>query len=282
MNLYIMSRGRAGKVTTLKSIPEEWRSRTFLVVSHGEWTDYKDAHPGWNVIEAPRDITNYSQKFQWILDGTEVDHNDKAVILDDDLVFSKRTIVANKISLRTITDPALINPLFMYMEDLLDEYALVGVHPRQMGQNTKPPLVENGRIICIQGINRKKIGRVKVDHFPILADVILNLTLLSRGQPNAIITTHFQDHGPCQAPGGCSIYRTPEMQREAAEFLAQTWPEFVKVVERRPKVAKWMGDVRYDYTAQWKKLYEAGRRSSSGDAYSEHTGALPVLDKGEI
>jgi hypothetical protein len=220
-----------------------------------------------NAIGAPHFITNYSQKFQWILDGfpgwshTDIGQNDeKAVILDDDLVFSARQLIDGKPSLRTIEDAEQTGVLFDYMETLLDDTALVGVHPRQMGQNTHPPFVDNGRIICIQGINRRLIGKVKVDQFPILADVVLNCTLLGRGIGNKIITTHFQDHGPCQAPGGCSIYRTAEMQRSAVEYLSNRFPGYVKGVERVTN-DKWLANeagVRYDYTAMWKRLYAAG------------------------
>lgn len=257
MNLYIMTRGRVGKQYTLSRLPKKWKEKTWLVAPGSE-------NHEWNHWHQPDHVTNYSQKFQWLLDGMPnvvgnlCDKNDKAVILDDDLVFSKRTLVDGKPSLRTIEDPEELGVLFDYMEHLLDDYPLVGVHPRQMGQNTKPPYVENGRIICIQGINRRLIGQVKVDQFPILADVVLNCTLLARGQKNAIITTHFQDHGPCQAPGGCSIYRTPQMQRAAVEYLAARFPGFVKVSNRRPKVATWLGEERYDYTCQWKKLHAAG------------------------
>lgn len=193
--------------------------------------------------------------------------SDKVCILDDDLVFSQKVLVPHTgpirpmvESLRTIypKDSMLLGPMFDQMETLLESYPLVGIHPRQMGQNTKPPHVENGRIICVQGINKKLVGKVRVDQFPILADVVLNLTILARGQKNALITTFFQDHGPCQAPGGCSIYRTPEMQRVAVDYLANRFPEFVKQVTRKPKVAKWMGDERHEYTAQWKKLHAAG------------------------
>lgn len=179
----------------------------------------------------------------------------KVLILDDDMVFSQKDENA---SLRTVRDPEQLTSMFDYIEHLLDEFPLVGIHPRQMGQNAKKPYVENGRIICVQGINRGLVGKVKVDQFPILADVVLNLTLLGRGQSTALITTFFQDHGPCQAPGGCSIYRTPEMQRLAVDYLANRWPGFVKAVTRKPKVAKWMGDERYEYTAQWKRLHAAG------------------------
>lgn len=262
MNIYIMSRGRAGRVNTLKWIPESWRFKTYLVVPMDERKAYHDAHQPVHIIGAPESVTNYSQKFQWILDGlpfefgTSPPVEEKALIMDDDLVFSR------KIDGKLITErnPNELEAMFNQIEEGLDSYALVGVHPRQMGQNAAYPRVENGRIICMQGINRRMIGTVKVDQYPILADVILNCTLLSRGQPNAILTTFFQDHGPCQAPGGCSIYRTAGMQRDAVSYLATRWPEFVKVVERKTK-DKWLANeegFRYDYTCQWKRLYAAG------------------------
>lgn len=245
-----------------------------MVVSHGEGEAYQKAYPSAKIIEATENITNYSQKFQWILDGLPItyetkfnyaDKNEKAVIIDDDLVFSSK--VDGK--LISIKDPELLGPMWQQIEDMLDEFALVGVHPRQMGQDAKQPHVINGRIICLQGVNRAKIGHVKVDQFPILADVILNCTLLARGQANAILTTFFQDHGPCQAPGGCSVYRTPEMQRSAVEYLAGRFPDYVQVVHKVNKAANWLGDEgRYDYRCQWKRLYAAG--------------TAPVLDPGTV
>lgn len=261
MNLYIMTRGRVGKQYTLSRLPEKWKEKTWLVTPEGEKHDFKS-------IWVPDWIDNYSKKFQWILDdfpdweesGWRLPKADKAVILDDDLVFSKKVERDGRTSMLSVTDPEEVSPLFDYMEELLEDTALVGVHPRQMGQNALPPYVHNGRIICMQGINRRLIGKVKVDQFPILADVVLNCTLLGRGQGNKLITTHFQDHGPCQAPGGCSIYRTADMQKRAVSYLAERWPEFVKVVERRTKT-DWLQNedgVRYDYTCQWKRLFAAG------------------------
>lgn len=257
MNFYIMSRGRAGKITTLQWLPKSMAKRIKIVCGYTEYADYAAAYRAESVISAPSTITNYSEKFQWIMDDGMDDGFYKCAILDDDLVFSRRSSENSK-SLITVREPELIASGWMMMGTLLDSVPLVGVHPRQMGQNTLPPFTQNGRIICIQGINRRKCYGIKVDQFPILADVVLNCTLLARGEPNAIITTFFQDHGPCQAPGGCSIYRTPQMQRDAVTYLAQRFPGFVRVVERHPKVAKWMGDTRWDYTAQWKKLYAAG------------------------
>lgn len=275
MNLYIMSRGRPDKQFTLKNLPPSWYERTYLVVPEHEYLEYVRHNPHIKVAVAPETVTNYSQKFQYILDGLpysdvfnnrKFDTNDKAVILDDDLVFSQKNSEGKLISVK---DPEQNAGLFEMMEQMLEKVPLVGVHPRQMGQNAKQPFVWNGRVICIQGINRKLIGVVKVDDLPILADVVLNCTLLSRGQPNALITTYFQDHGPCQAPGGCSIYRTPEMQRNAAEYIAKRFTPFAKTVIRKPKVAKWMGDERVEFQVQWKKMYENGlaMKEKFGETY---------------
>ncbi len=280
MNLYIMTRGRVGKQYTLSRLPEKWKAKTFLVCPDQEVILHAAAGETCGVIPAHPYVKDYSTKFQWILDGMPVsyeydnvlDKEDKAVIMDDDLVFSKRNAEGKLI---TIRDPEELSPMFDQMEALLDTYPLVGVHPRQMGQHTKPPYVENGRIICIQGINRRLIGQVKVDQYPILADVVLNCTLLARGQRNAIISTFFQDHGPCQAEGGCSIYRTGEMQNRAVDYIAQRFGPFARTVQRHT-ISGWLQDekgVRNDYTCQWKRLHAAGA------AHLLDPGAVPHPDK---
>jgi hypothetical protein len=283
MILYIMSRGRAGQITTINWISKNWIHKVRVVCSYGEGETYRNNHPNVTVIQAPKEVTNYSQKFQWILDGLPQPHDsgfymdidDRAIILDDDLVFSSKSDKSRPNSLISIKDPHRTDKMWEEIDCLLEDYALVGVHPRQMGQNAKEPYVLNGRIICMQGINRAKIGiPIKVDQFPILADVVLNCTLLSRGQANAILTTFFQDHGPCQAPGGCSLYRTGKMQQDAVQYLASRWPGFVKVIHKVNKGANWLGEEgRYDYTCQWKQLYAAGR------AYVLDPGKAPNPDK---
>lgn len=210
----------------------------------------------------PKNIDNYSRKFEFIVNDGMRDGEEKAVIIDDDLVFSYRiTHPDGRPGLRTIEGPEIYNllpRLWEYMEFLLDDTALVGVHPRQMGQAAKLPFEVNGKVICVQGINRKMVGHIPdLSRFPILADVVLNGTLLSRGIGNKIITSFCQDWGPSQAPGGCSIYRTPEMQAEACRWLEERFGPYIKVKEKEAKNG-WLGGKRVDFVGQWKKLYEAG------------------------
>lgn len=270
MNLYIMTRGRVGKQTTLGNLPQSLQKWTYLVCPKEEGEQHLRNHPLVGILPAPEHVTNYSQKFQWILEGfpTEqggkpYDSEDKAVILDDDLVFSRKAETTRG-SLITLRGERLkeLHELFSQMEEMLEKIPLVGVHPRQMGNSAKTPFVWNGRVICIQGVNRRiireRIPALRTDSLPILADVVLNCSLLSHGLPNALITTFFQDHGPCNADGGCSLYRTAEMQAAAARYIAARYSPYAKTVVKKPKVAKWLGETRTEFTVQWKKLYEYG------------------------
>lgn len=282
MNLYIMTRGRVGLQRTWDSIPMSWRDRTRLVIPPHE----RRLHGQIPVIAAPEaTVKNYSDKFKWIVEDGMKDGEEKAVILDDDLVFSHRVLKDGKPGLRTLRDSEceMLFALWAYMEHLLDDTALVGVHPRQMGHLQKPPFNDNGKVVCIQGINRRLIGDIPdLNKYPILADVILNATLLERGQGNKIITTFFQDWGSCQAPGGCSLTRTPEMQAEACYWLEERFGPYIKAVVKKPKNA-WLGEERVDFRGQWKALYNAGASHlldsrTRGDTPQEGSGPPKAVD----
>jgi hypothetical protein len=267
MNLYIMTRGRIGAQRTYTSIPWSWRDKCFLVVPEDEhelhYTLGGDDDLGKQIptIAVPAHVDNYSKKMKWIIEDGMEDGEEVCCILDDDLVFSRQWSKPDgKIGLKTIegADTERLLTLFGFMEILLEDTALVGVHPRQMGHLQKPPYVDNGKVICVQGINRRLVGTIPdLAKFPILSDVVLNATLLARGQANKIITTFFQDWGSCNAPGGCSTYRTPEMQAEACYWLEERFGPYIKAVEKEAKNG-WLGGKRVDFRGQWKKLYAAG------------------------
>jgi hypothetical protein len=256
MNLYIMSRGRSTKQTTLHNIPLEWQKRTYVVHNNDESEQYSHIP---QAIPAPTWVQNYSDKMQYLIDRIELHDGGIGVIMDDDLWFNKR--IEGQEKLRKPENASESSEIWQQMEQLLQNTALVGIHPRQMGHNKKLPYVENGKIICVQGINTHLFPGdfERVNHYPILSDVWLNCQLLSRGVGNKLITTWVQDHGSCQAPGGCSIYRTPDMQRECCEALETKFSPHFKTVIKEPKSAKWMGGKRYDFRVQWKRMYEEGR-----------------------
>ena len=257
-----MTRGRVGKQHTWDALPDSLRENTFIVCPEEEYMGHRRNGIPWpKLMFSPPWVKNYSDKFKWILEEVFPDTN-KGVIIDDDLKFSypyKRDDGARR--LRTIGPGDRSEPItegFALMETLLDDTALVSFHPRQMGHTKEPPYVTNGKILCVQGFNRNLIGSIlDLNKFPILADVVLNATLLERGIGNKIITTLFVDWYPCQAPGGCSLTRTPEMQAEACYWLEERFGPYIKAVEKEAK-SGWLGGKRVDFRGQWKKLYAAG------------------------
>jgi len=259
MNIYIMTRGRVGKQHTWNAIPDSLRHRTYIVCPLDEIRGHnEDGIPYKQIIASPTWVKNYSDKFKYILELA--DSGDKAVIIDDDLKFSiPCTNDAGQRRLQTVPDQDChIDAGFLYMEELLDDTALVSFHPRQMGHTKPSPYVPNGKIVCVQGFNRTLVGHIPdLNKFPILADVVLNATLLERGVGNKIITTLFVDWYACQAPGGCSLTRTPEVQAEACYWLEERFGPYIKAVEKEAK-SGWLGGKRVDFRGQWKKLYAAG------------------------
>jgi len=242
MKLCIMTRGRVGRQETLKWIPSAWRDHTVLVCPPGEDHGFPSIYT---------EAKNYSEKFQWIYDGTILPNEEKVVIMDDDLFFNE--YIDNRLCV--IKDPERVAPMFDFMEELLEMYPLVGVHSRMMAQTARYPYDVNGKIVTIQGINRAiATTGLKLDHHPILADVRLNCELLARGLTTVRITTHFVDWLPSQSSGGCD-YRTSDMQRDATEAIAKDFGPYAKQVIKKPKTAKWLGDERYDLKVRWKDLH---------------------------
>ena len=258
MNFYIMSRGRAAKMTTWKNLPDEVRERTKIVTREADYLNYCRIYGNENVILAPGEHgENYSNKFQWIMHDGMRDGLSKCVILDDDLRFATRVgekflSVVSKDQLIQVADALLT------MEEELEDVPLVSLHPRQMAHVAPKVFKSNGKVICIQGIGREWVGNLKVNQFPILADVILNMYCLGKGWGNRLLTDVVQDHGSCQAPGGCSDTRTSAMQKEAVLAIARKYPNYFKVSMKQPKTP-WLTDengTRWDFIGAWKKLYE--------------------------
>lgn len=255
MRIVIITRGRVGNLHTLKSIPWEWQNDTVILCPENEVEQHERLHPDILVMSEGQETLNYSQKFHNIVNGVYHELGRKLLIMDDDLRFSKR----EGKSLITAT-PADINLGLLKLDTLMDDYPLVGLHPRAMGNNAPEGIKECTRINAMQGVNIDKIGPLKLDHWPILADMVLNLSLLTRGDKTAIWCDLFWDQvGASNAPGGCSLHRTAEQQAEAVLGLKAMFPEYVTVKEKEVKKG-WFGGKRLDFVVQWKRAYEGSKR----------------------
>jgi len=257
MKIAIITRGRMNNVRTMDSIPREMLKDTYIICPKDEVFSHEKRYPSaTTIVEDPARTLTYSEKFHRIVNGHYPELGRRILIIDDDIRFSVRNSHDPR-SLVTAYETEIKNG-FDVLATMMEDYPLVGLHARLMGNNAPIGIKECTRINAMQGVNLDLIGHIKLDHWPILADMVLNLTLLMAGRKTAVFCNLFWDQiGPSNAPGGCSLHRTPEQQAEAVRGLAAMFPEVVKVVEKEVKKG-WWGGVRVDFRVQWQQAYKLG------------------------
>ena len=98
------------------------------------------------------------------------------------------------------------------------------------------PIFYNGGIFCIFSIDGKQFSKIidSIDlcYVPISEDVHLNLELLSRGYPNAIME-EFCIHQISNKEGGCKTFRTQQLEDKCFKKLHKKFPKWVKIYETK-------------------------------------------------
>jgi hypothetical protein len=264
MKIYIPTRGRIATQTTWQSIGDWGRQNACLVCPESEVSSH--IHRGRNVLSRG-DVTGINNVREFIMDHAIENRIEKIIMLDDDLIFGKR-ISSHGPSLRKTTEDDMYY-LFERMGHLLNEYKHVGVSPRQMNDKHYPSVLKHGmRINAVHGLRPLDISNyeIRYNDVDLMEDYYMTLSLFAKGQPNAVIVDWTWDQrGGSGQKGGCSNYRTPELQEQASHKLAELFPDFVKVVEKETKTG-WEGmKKRYDVRVQWKRAFKAGcpERSSN-------------------
>lgn len=248
MEIYILSKGRSHRQTTFNNLPRFLQMRVLVAVYPEELQDYSD-YPTVAVNCVERGV---GHKRQWILDNCS---SNKVVMLDDDLVFATRR-KDDPTKFREAA-PNEIGSLFDDIEQMLDQYAHVGVSGREGANRRTEPRITVGRMTRILGyqVDVLKANNIRLDEMQLMEDFNTTLRLLRAGYPNMIINYMVQNQNGSDTSGGVSTYRTRDKQAAAAEELARKHPAFVSVVEKSPKTA-WGGLPRKDVVIQWKRAYD--------------------------
>jgi hypothetical protein len=95
---------------------------------------------------------------------------------------------------------------------------------------------------------------------PVMEDFDLTLQLLRKGYPNRVSYQYVWNQRGSGAEGGCSSYRTAEMQTNAALKLKELHPDFVSLVTKTAGTVWKDMEERSDVTVQWQKAYEEGKQ----------------------
>lgn len=219
-----------------------------MVVPYAERKDYKVP----SIMGLKREGIGPTR--QWIVENC----GGRVLMLDDDLDFFVRRKDDHTKLIKA--SPADISRMLTAVHSALDRYAHVGIAVREGANRDTRPIIENTRLLRALAYRTDVMlkHKVRFDRSPVMEDFDVALQLLELGYPSACINGWAQDQPGSNTAGGCSTYRTSEVQAQGATTLAKLHPDFVTVVEKPPlKSGGWDGKPRLDVRIQWKKAFES-------------------------
>ena len=247
LEIYIPTLGRKVQ-ETYQNLPASLQARVIFVCSRSEDAPTVPCKeiwvPGTQGIAATR---------QAILERA----TGAFAMLDDDLRFAtRRTDDPTKFEDASDYD---INLAFERLDGALKQVAHSGMATREGGNRYTMPYVWNTRILRILGYHAPTLKEkgIRFDRLPVMEDFDVALQLLRLGHPSCSLNWIVHDQKSSNAAGGCSTYRTMEVQAKAAHALQALHPQFVTIVKKQTKTA-WNGQERTDVRIQWKRALEAG------------------------
>ena len=253
MQIFIPSSNRPKKQTTFDNLPPELQRRTMLVIPMEQFAAY-ERYP---CILTPPSIRGIGATRQWICD----EYGGRILMLDDDLVFATRR-VDEPTKFRDST-PSEILALVENIGLTLDVgYHHGAVAAREGANYCVDPFTYNTRCLRALFYNADilRAFKIKFTDMEVMEDFHVSLSLLERGFPSVVHNYMVQNQNGSDLPGGCSVYRTQEIQARSAARLKELHPNFVKIVSRTTKTA-WGGTTRMDVKVYWKKAYNSSARN---------------------
>lgn len=252
---------------------DEMKKRMIYVVPVGEGDKYRHSLENnrlpSEVIETP--AVGIAATRRWIGEKALERGESKFLAMDDDIWFYTRTTPDPKNAKLEYSTPQQVNDMLAAVEHSLDVYAHVGISAREgnnrFDQQSDGPYhaVRNTRTLRALAYQTDEFVKCEHGRVEVMEDFDVNLQLLERGLPNCNLAHWAQGQRQTNAPGGCSTYRTHEVQDRSARKLAELHPNFVKLRQKENKSGGEFGH-RTEVTIYWQKAYKAGcaREKSNG------------------
>lgn len=216
------------------------------------------------LVSIPESHSGISRTREYILTELAKQRNARSVFMvDDDLSFCHRPDIKQAdmpyINSSDYDMHCMVETLTMWIED---GRAHVGLISRQANRKTGIEYQEPGRMMNAYAYDAKLIqkllkqGKIELGRVPVMEDFDLTLQLIKLGYPSRV-SCRYAWTQTSNMDGGCSTYRTAEVQASAARALAKLHAPFVQIVERKAKT--WQNDLteRVDVRVAWKKAFEA-------------------------
>lgn len=263
MRIYIPTRGRVNKQKTVErfgpDLCEEFS--VTLVCPPDERKLHADTVKSYGVEVVACKAEGIAATRQWILDHARKNKESVILMLDDDLAtWRLRTDKQNdkgdtpyvKASIEDIAEG------LREFDKLMQDYAHGSIGHALFCQR-QPVVKYNSRMLRALAYNIELLPKDIVFRLQVMEDFDIALQLFTRGYESVTYNGVVQDQHQNNSDGGCSSYRTGEVQAAAAHRLKELWPDFVTVVTRAPK-REWIGmGERTDVRVNWARAIKYGR-----------------------
>lgn len=222
---------------------------------------YKGKRQRGEVIVVPDEYTGIDRTRQWILTklpaiakkkwGIDVRY---LFMPDDDVRFCKRPKLSKAYMGYITHDPyemhRMIEMLTMWLES---GFVHCGLVSRQANRQLNRKWLQPSRQINVHAFDVKALAKlpIKYGRVRVMEDFDITLQLLKMGYPNRI-SCRYAWTQTSNMNGGCSVYRTAEVQADAARRLVKLHPDVVQIVKR--KSISWQNKLidRVDVRVRWK------------------------------
>lgn len=219
-----------------------------------------------SVAYLPETCDGISHTRKWIMTELAAKHNERFVLMfDDDMDFCYRPNMADP-ALETIKDLERFEAMFQLLEQwLADGFVHIGLAARQGSNHFLGPETfrDVTRMMNAYAYDTHALKELKVEmgRISVMEDFDLTLQLLRKGYPNRVSYQYVWNQRGSGAEGGCSSYRTAEMQTKSAQLLQQYHPEYVSLVTKSAGSVWKDMEERSDVNVQWQKAYEDGKNA---------------------
>jgi len=274
MRLYVPSLGRTRPDEIargpLPRLPASYHDRTHMVVPHGEGTAYlqalvRDGLAWVRVEETPEGMRGIGPTRHWIGEHAEAHGADKFVMFDDDIDFLIRKDETDwRLVAQTVEDTEW---MLREMDWWLDQYASVGISSREGnnrcgvgGPRDDNMVLVSTRVMRLFGCRTRDWLAMEHGRVTVMEDFDLQLQLLRAGLGNCSLNYFANGQKMTNMPGGCSTYRSHEVQDASARRLQELHPAFVRLRQKENKTDREGLGTRTEVTISWKKAAEEGAR----------------------
>ena len=252
-HIYIFTHGRVGKQRTLENLCPSLKAKTTLVIRKDE----EGLHPHDRTLVLPSPM-RLSEARQYVLDYTPYKY---ITMLDDDLDWSRRQD-GSLPNAKHYQHEFSLDLMLEQEKFLRDGFVHCGVSAREGNNRIKEDYKDVDRMMRVLSYNVEVVNKegCKFDRLVLKADFDMTLQLLRLGYPNRVSYRLAQGQGRSNDPGGCSEYRTVELNDEVCLELEKLHPDFV-TTDVKYTLSSWKNEFegwRMDVIIQWKKAYKEG------------------------